>query len=288
VTASFFLGLFPLRVISPLAGFVGRIFYYILRKERQGALDNLAMAFPEKSPEERRDIAKKVFSNLARNYAELLTVNKYNRNEIFSLVDSASFEKIANALKLGKGGIISASHFGNWEFVTIWITANGYPGTIIVRKVYFHKYEEYLSKLRKSKSGIKIVYRDDSPRKILEILRKNQLLGILADQDIDSVEGVFVNFFGKLAYTPVAPAKIAMASGAPLIPCFMIRKNNKFEFIIEEPIFVEKKGDRDEIVKHYTQKLSQLLESYIRKYPDQWVWMHRRWKTQPVFAGDSV
>jgi KDO2-lipid IV(A) lauroyltransferase len=142
--------------------------------------------------------------------------------------------------------------------------------------------------LRKSKSGIKIVYRDDSPRKILEILRKNQLLGILADQDIDSVEGVFVNFFGKLAYTPVAPAKIAMASGAPLIPCFMIRKNNKFEFIIEEPIFVEKKGDRDEIVKHYTQKLSQLLESYIRKYPDQWVWMHRRWKTQPVFAGDSV
>ena len=108
------------------------------------------------------------------------------------------------------------------------------------------------------------------------------MLGMLADQDIDSVEGIFVNFFGRPAYTPVGPVKISMASGAPIISCYMIRKKDgNYDFMVEDPIFVEKGDNRESSVRFYTEKWTLILESYIKKYPDQWVWMHRRWKTKP-------
>jgi KDO2-lipid IV(A) lauroyltransferase len=118
---------------------------------------------------------------------------------------------------------------------------------------------------------------------MLRILKDNQILGILADQDVDSIEGVFVDFFGKPTFTPSAPVKIAMVSGAPIVPAFMVWNGRTYDFFVDEPIYVEKTEgmDKTEALKYYTQRWTKILESYIMKYPDQWVWMHRRWKTQP-------
>jgi KDO2-lipid IV(A) lauroyltransferase len=125
-----------------------------------------------------------------------------------------------------------------------------------------------------------VIYRDESPRKMLKTLKKNWIVGIVADQDVDSVDGVFVNFFGHQAYTPSGPVALARASGAVLLPVFIIREGDGHTIAIDEPIELRDTDDKEADLIYNTQKWSNVVESYIRKYPDQWVWMHRRWKTK--------
>lgn len=278
--AVFLINLLPIRLVSKVAFYLGRIGYLILKKQRVTTLDNLRSCFKDKTDSEIERIARDVFSNIARNFAEFVSISKINKKNIGLWVRSHGLERIDETLKGGKGGIIMASHFGNWELLAAYLRIKGYRGPVIARKIYFHKFNDLLMKLR-SVHGLDIMYRDESPKTILKILKGNGLIGMLADQDIDNVEGVFVDFFGRPAYTPTAPVKFAMASGAPILPCFMIRKGNRYDFAVEDPIYVEKSSDREDTVKNFTQKWSSVLESYIRRYPEQWVWMHRRWKTKP-------
>lgn len=276
----FLIAVFPLRFGLSLAHFAGRIGFAIMKHYRRETLENLKSAFPEKDTKEIERIAKDVFSNLFKNAVEWVNVYKLNKKNIDQWVRTECFEKIDRALSKGKGAIMLASHFGNWELIHITFLLKGYPGTAIVRRIYFDKYDKLINKMRSSK-GVGVIYRDESPKRLLRILKGNGLIGILADQDMDSVDGVFVDFFGKPAYTPKAPVAFALASGAPLIPCFTIREGKTHRLIIEDPIEIVEKSDRDETIRFNTQKWSNVIESYIRRYPDHWVWMHRRWKTKP-------
>jgi KDO2-lipid IV(A) lauroyltransferase len=164
----------------------------------------------------------------------------------------------------------------------IFIKLKGYEGGVIARRLYFHKYDKFIVNLRR-RFDVPIIYRDESPKKILKVLKDGGVLGILADQDMDSVDGVFVDFFGRSAYTPTAPVKLGMVTGADLLPAFMIRKkDNTFKLMIEKPIEIPEEKGTDEDVKRYTQAWTDVLEKYIKKYPDQWVWLHPRWKTRPT------
>ena len=132
--------------------------------------------------------------------------------------------------------------------------------------------------------GVTTIYRDDPNvlRKSLEVLKSNSVLGIAADQDVASISGVFVNFFGRPAYTPTGPVVIAILSGAPIVPIVSIREKGRLRLIVKEPIYVEKSGNKKENIVKYTQQWSDILEEIIRQYPDHWAWVHRRWKTQPA------
>ncbi len=259
---------------------MGKLGYNVLEKARRKTLENLRAAFKDKSDEGIKRIAKGVFSNVARSITEYISISKITKINIDLWVRPHGLEKVDKALALGKGVIVLTAHLGNWEFVGAYLRAKGYEGAVIARRIYFYKYNDYLIRLR-SVHKLTTLYRDRSPKEALRLLRENKILGMLADQDIDSIDGIFVNFFGRQTYTPTAPVKIAMASGAPLIPCYMIRKNDKYDFIIEEPIYVEKAENKEEAIKFYTQKWTDILESYIRRHPEQWVWMHKRWKTKP-------
>ena len=124
-------------------------------------------------------------------------------------------------------------HFGNWDLQAMYFALTGRPINVIARRIYFNKYDDFINKARRSK-GVNIIYRDESPRKILRALKRDETVGVLADQDVDSVDGVFVNFFGHLAYTPKAPVALALATGAALIPCFTVRDGMGYRYIIEE------------------------------------------------------
>ena len=278
--ASFIIAILPIRVVLYLAGFAGKAAFAIMKKERRRTLENLRSAFPEKTDAEVEGIAKGVFSNLCKNGVEWISVHKLNKENIDLWVKWEGIDKVDRVLSKGKGGIVLSSHFGNWELLHICFLLKGYPGTSIVRRLYFDKYDEFLNSVRASK-GAGTVYRDESPKKLLRLLKQNKLIGMLADQDMDSVDGVFVNFFGKPAYTPKAPVAFSLASGAPLIPCLLIREGNRHRLVVEDPIEMEEKSTKDETVKFNTERWSRLMESYVRKYPEQWVWMHRRWKTKP-------
>ncbi|UCD55078.1 MAG: lysophospholipid acyltransferase family protein [Candidatus Omnitrophota bacterium] len=278
--AGFIVSILPVKVGLYLADFAGKAAFSVMKKERRRTLENLRNTFPEKTDAEIEAIAKGVFSNLCKNGVEWINIYKLNKKNIDLWVKGGDFGKIDRVFAKGKGGIMLASHFGNWELIHVCFLLKGYPGTVIARRIYFNKYDEFLNNVRAAK-GVDIMYRDESPKKLLRLLKQNKLIGILADQDVDSVDGIFVDFFGRPAYTPKAPVAFSLASGAPLIPCFMVRDGNRHRLVIDEPLYMVEKSTREETIQFNTQRWSRLVESYIRKSPEQWVWMHRRWKTKP-------
>ncbi|MDD5422442.1 MAG: lysophospholipid acyltransferase family protein [Candidatus Omnitrophica bacterium] len=281
-TVAFLVFIIPLKAGRVLADILGSICFRILGKYRRVAVDNLTSVFgAEKSPTEIRKIAESVFRNVVRGGVELVNFPKINRSNIDRFVRIRGIEIVDGAFRKGKGAIILTAHFGNWELVGATFRVKGYPGVVIVKRIYFSKYDAFLNRLRKV-HDVNVIYRDQSPKSMLRILRNNQILGILADQDVDSVGGVFVNFFGRNAYTPIGPAALAKASGADLIPVFMIRDGTRYTMQIEKPIELTDTGDKEKDMVTNTQKWTDVLETYIRKYPYQWVWMHRRWKTIKV------
>lgn len=287
VIGGFLIAVLPKKLSLYLADRVGKIVFRILKKERLKMIDNLKSSFPEKTDAEIESIAKEVFSNLCRHAVELLNLYKLNRTNLDKWVKPEGLEKVDKVLSKGKGIVVLSSHFGNWELQAIFLALMGYRPVVIARKVYFDKYEAFISKARRSK-GVEVVYRDESPKKILKALKKNRLLGILADQDVDSIDGVFVEFFGRQAYTPKAPVSFALASGAALVPGFTVKEGSHYRYIFEDPIEFEKMPTKEETIKVNTQKWTRVLESYIRKHPGHWVWMHKRWKTKSASGQDEL
>lgn len=270
----------PLAVGLYIGRIFGRIAYWVLIRYRKIAIGNLKIAFGrEKTRFEIERIARGVFENLSANAVELVNFPKINRTNIDKFVEIKNIDIINRALKDGKGAILLTGHFGNWELLALTIRLKGYHGAVIGRRIYFDKYDKYLNHLRQI-HDVNIIYRDESPKKILRVLRDNGIIGMLADQDVDSVNGVFVNFFGRPTYTPIGPAALAKASGSSLIPAFIIRENGRHTLVIEKPIGLMETGDDETDLIENTQRWSNVAESYIRRYPEQWVWIHRRWKTK--------
>jgi Kdo2-lipid IVA lauroyltransferase/acyltransferase len=284
--AIFFIGLLPSKIGLFISGRIGVVAYLILQKYRKITLDNLHLALgEEKTKEELRRIARSVFENLGKNAFELVRSPRINSKNIDRLVEIENPEIAREAFAKGNGIIIITAHIGNWELMASTLRLKGYPGVTVGRRIYFDKYDKYLNRLRKIQD-VDVIYRDESPRRILKVLKENRIVGIVADQDVDSVEGVFVSFFGKDAYTPAGPAALAKVSGASLIPTFIVRVDGRHKLVFEEPIELVDTGDRQEDLIANTQKWSDVVESYIRQYPEQWVWMHRRWKTRKTKDGE--
>jgi KDO2-lipid IV(A) lauroyltransferase len=253
----------------------------ILAKYRNFALGNLRLAFKEKSERELKHLCSLVFENLGKNLVELLSFPKITEKNVDRLISVSGLQKIDILLKKGKGGVVVSGHLGNWEFLPLYFGLKGYPANVVARRMRFSKYTDWVNDLR-SKKNIKVILRQNSFKELLSILTSNQLLGILPDQDVDSVEGVFVDFFGQKAYTPVGPVSLALASGAALITCYIYRDNNHHQIVIDDPIELTISGDKQRDLVVNTEKWQKRIESYIRLYPEQWVWMHKRWKTQNV------
>lgn len=271
----------PRRVGYMLATGIGKSTYWILSKERAKAVRHLKIAFgEEKSKDEFHRIGQNAFVNLAKSAIDVLLFPKLNRKRIERLVHLEGGRwKLDEALARGKGVIMLTGHIGNWELLASYFRFLGYPGQLVGRRIYYELFDRLLVSLRKS-ALVSTVYRDESPRKILAELRQNHVVGMSADQDIDSLEGIFVSFFGWETWTPTGPAKIALASGAAIVPAFMIHERDHYRLFIEDPILPVEGDSKEEAVRLITQAWSQIVERYIRQYPDQWVWMHNRWKTK--------
>ncbi|MDX9701766.1 MAG: lysophospholipid acyltransferase family protein [Candidatus Auribacterota bacterium] len=258
--------------------------FYLFARERRKTINNLNKAFSsEKKPEEIFAIARGTFVNLGRNFAELLRWDSLTDDELKKRITCSNIEYAWDILKQNKGAVVLTCHSGNFELIPPYFAARGHCGAIIARAFHDSRINDLLVELRKSK-GCKVIDRDDSPRSIFASLRENRLLGILADQDIRKLDGVFVDFFGHSAYTPIAPVIIAQTAGCPLLPMIITRDplcKYRHHIKVYPPIeLVGSKKDRNALVVN-TQKWSKLVEDHIRAYPDQWVWMHNRWKTTP-------
>ena len=157
---------------------------------------------------------------------------------------------------------------------------------VVARRLSYSPYNRLLEGLR-SRLGVRIIYQDESPREAMEHLKSGGILGILPDQDIKGLSGIFVDFFGRPAWTPVGPAWLSMRTGAPLVPFFWVWDRGKYRGIVHEPLPIPNSGNRQLDIERLTSAWSRILEEEIRRRPDQWAWFHRRWRRRPSRTDES-
>jgi KDO2-lipid IV(A) lauroyltransferase len=270
-----------------LARLGARLAFAVVLRQRNKTLEHLRLAFgKEKSEAEIAKLAEKVFENLTQTGAEVLQFTKLNAAKLDKIVDAGdAFQVYDRILAQGKGLISVTAHLGNWELLAGVFGMKGYKGGVLARRIYYEPYNAWIVGLRQALK-VPTIYRDESSREILKLLAKNEIVGLLPDQDIDSLKGIFVPFFGRPAYTPVAPARLSIASGAPIVPNFLVRvPGDRYKLVMGDVIRPEANASRDEAVKKITEAWMYQFEKVIREYPEQWAWMHHRWKTTPETKG---
>jgi KDO2-lipid IV(A) lauroyltransferase len=254
----------------------------MLKKERIKTINNLTIAYGEtKSPEEIREMAKEVFTNLGRGAAELaIKLNVNDPDEYFSNVEVIGKEHAEKAYERGKGIINIVPHLGCWEALSKAYTMLGYSAGAVVKNLKNEKLNNWVISHREF-NGFKVLPRGSTYKTILQFLKQNNSLGMLIDQDT-AVKSVFVDFYGKPAYTPIGAAMLALDSDATVFTTSYIRtEGHHYRFVFGEAMEVIRTGNRQEELQLNTERFHAAVEKQIMEYPTQWVWMHERWKTTP-------
>jgi KDO2-lipid IV(A) lauroyltransferase len=274
--------LIPRRCLYSFAKTISKIGYRIARKQRRIALESLSIAFSqEKSPQEIEQIAKDCFTFLAKAGMEIMFL--MNRPALLKRqVEFVGKDNLDDALSKGKGVILVSAHFGNFPLMLAKLSLEGYKTAAIMRFMRDEHAEKFFIAKRNS-VGIKTIY--SQPRKkcvdnSLRCLRNNELLFIPLDQNFGT-GGVFVNFFGRKAATATGPVVLARRTAATILPCFILRqRDDRHKIIFEPPLNLEEGSSDEETIIINVQRLTDMIESYIRRYPQEWGWIHRRWKSQ--------
>ncbi|MEW6684922.1 MAG: lysophospholipid acyltransferase family protein [Candidatus Edwardsbacteria bacterium] len=274
--------LLPLPYALTLGSLLGQFVFSLIGFRRKVTLANLKRVFPEASEKEWLRIGARTYQNFARGMVEYLRFPKFKRTDIERLVEIEGLENFAKGFKRGKGIIAVTGHFGSWEILAAAVALKGYPVNVIYKEQHNRKVDELMNKYRR-KMGIKVIALGVSLRQVLKALHQNEIVAFLSDQDAHE-SGVFVNFFGNLTSTPPGPILFALKTKAVLIPVFIVREE-KFRHRIKilKPVEVQPSKDEKQDLIYYTTEYTGLLETEIRKNPDQYLWLHRRFKTKPPF-----
>ncbi len=247
---------------------------------------NLAIAFPEKTDDERREILRGTFENLGRVLGDLSQMDKYDRKKFSELIDfeldDESRDLYAKNKESRRGVLITTGHMGNWEMLVLGFAALYEPISYLARPLDNQKIDDHLNRIR-TKYGNTPINKRHSARQAIRILSEGGILGILSDVNAQEKEGVFVPFFGELACTPSGAAVMALRSGAYIYPTFCIwdEAADRYRFVHGELVEPVETGDRKRDIVETTARYTAEIEKVIRAYPDQWMWIHRRWKTRP-------
>ncbi|MBI3765706.1 MAG: lysophospholipid acyltransferase family protein [Ignavibacteriales bacterium] len=268
----------PLKSAQRLGSFIGWLAYILLSSRRHIALDNLQHAFPEKSEAERRAIALGSFRNYGITLMELLWLPNLDDTQLRKLITPANLEVIEQGYSRGKGMVMLSGHFGNWELIAFGMAyLSGHPFTIIVQTQSNRLVDEVINRHR-CLLGNTVIPMGMSVREIIKTLQNCGIVAIAPDQS-GPMEGVFIEFFGRRVATHQGPAAFALRSGAPMQIGFIIRRSDgTYEVILEDIRTADLHGNTEANILELTRRHTAILERYIRRYPDHWLWMHRRWK----------
>ncbi|MBA3016429.1 MAG: lysophospholipid acyltransferase family protein [Proteobacteria bacterium] len=260
---------------------IGRLIFTLGKEGRTLTIRHLTIAFAnEKSPREIRTLAGRVYRHFATALADTIRLPVNLRQGINTLITAQGIHHLDQALASGKGVLIITGHFGNWELLGAWLAQNGYPLRVVGTTLENEGLNKIVVNMRNA-SGYTNIARGAGTREIIRSLHQGCAIGLLIDQDT-SVPGVFVQFFGKPAHTPTGPAILARKLGIPIIPIFMHLKDDlTYHIECEPPLKLISTDDAKHDLLVNTQLCSDTYEQVIRRFPEQWVWMHKRWKTRP-------
>ncbi|MDW8107678.1 MAG: lysophospholipid acyltransferase family protein [Armatimonadota bacterium] len=266
----------PLRWAQQIGASLGLLAYALAVRYRRVAVQNLMRAFPDWTPAQVRTVARRVFRNFGVGLAEFFKAPTMTRSQIEQILSVIGLENLDAAFREGKGVLLITGHFGNWELMARYLCLLGYPIAVIARDADDKDTTELITTLRE-RSGYKVFPRGNAARLVLRALRANEAVGILPDQNAGDV---FVEFFGQKAGSVAGPAVFHLRTGAPIVPLFCVRLPNDHHRVeILPPMHFEPTGDTQADYQRIMQSLHDVLENYVRRYPDQWLWLHDRWKS---------
>jgi len=268
-----------------LASLLSRITFDFLRLRRNYVVQTLAERL-EMDETTATNLARKVYFNFVLNACEMAGLKFMSAEQLKQKIECRDLANLERALSRKKGAIIISGHFGLWELVPPWLVQNGFPVTVVVRRQNNPEVDRWMEEMRQ-RLGPLTTDSGYGMREILKSLRKGHILALMVDQD-NGKQGIFVNFLNKWASAPTGPAAISLRTGAPIVPLALFPNyHGRHQLKIWEPIFPENFTDSSEGRQKLTAAYSSFVEEMVRNMPEQWFWLHRRWKTQPTDAPEN-
>ena len=276
------MGILPRPFSRAFAIAIAQLVYLLHFRLRQVGMRNLSMVFPEKAEAERTRILRGVFTSLGRQLAELCQFPRYRLENIDQVVVYDGLENYERAYARGKGVLFLTGHFGGWELSAFAHSIHGHWVNVVMRPMD-NPYLDRLLQRYRTLHGNKVVPKDDFVRGLLAAMKAGETVGILMDTNMTPPQGVFVDFFGIPACTASGLARIAMRTDAAVVPGFTIWDESlgKYRLRFDPAVELVRTGNLESDIVANTQKFTKVIEEYVRKYPEQWLWVHRRWKTRP-------
>ena len=280
------LGILPRSVARAIGAGIGWFAYRVLGRLRGIGMRNLEIAFPEKTVEEREAILRKVYRNLGWQIAEFCLMSGYTKEYADKFVRYEGLENYVVARRKGRGVLVLTGHLGAWELSSFYHSLAGMPMGMVIRRLDNRLVDEFVNRIR-CLHGNRILHKDDFARGLLAAMHRGETVGILMDTNMTPPQGLFVPFFGVEACTAAGMARIAMKTGAAVVPGFLLWEESEGKYVLRfgEELELVKTGDVGADVVANTALFAAVTEAYVRAYPEQWLWLHRRWKTRPEGEG---
>jgi Kdo2-lipid IVA lauroyltransferase/acyltransferase len=277
------LGWLPRGVARLLAGGLAGSIYRFHGRLRRVGHRNLEMALPALSADERDHILRGVFRHLGWQLVEFCRMTRYTPENTRNWIRTEGLEHYLAAKARGKGVLVVTGHLGAWELSSFYHSLMGYPMSMIARPLDNRRLDEFVNGIR-CLYGNRVVPKDNFARGLLRAMRANRTVGILMDTNMTPPQGVFVDFFGQQACTASGVARVALKTGAAVLPGFMLWEPAEEKYVLHfgPELAFERTGDAERDTLSATQQCVRVTEEWIRRYPDQWLWIHRRWKTRPA------
>jgi len=262
---------------------LGWCFGSVLRIRRAEALAALRRTFPEKSERERRAVLRRMDRHLGMNVVETFRLARVSDAYLRDFIDWEGEAQAHDILGAGKGMLVLSAHIGHWDLLCSVAPRFNYPTTVITKQIKNEALNRYWMTTRE-RFGLKFVPAHNSYRRCLSALKKNEIVAFVLDQNMTREEGIFVDFLGKPACTTPGLAYLSAQSGAAVLPVFMLRRPGGHHLIKILPPILPPPDRKPETIREYTQRYTRIIADMVRQYPDQWIWIHRRWKTVPLAA----
>lgn len=270
----------PMRSVRALGHRIGRMAFYFDNSRRRIALTNLANAFPSRAPVEIEEIARAMFAHFAALLLELLKFATLTEAEMHALVDIEGSDRVNQAYQQGRGVLLITGHFGYWEIQGMTLPLHTKASSVLARPLDNPYLHDMLEKIR-CRTGNNVIYRQGAVRKILRELAGNRAVAMLIDQHLQTPDAIYVDFFRRPAATTNAVGALAARTGAAVIPAFGFPiSNGRYRLVFDHPIEPPRDGS-PEAIRDFTQRCTDVLEMYVRRNPELWLWMHRRWRERP-------
>ena len=277
------LGALPRGLARALGSGIAGLAYTTLSRLQTVGRRNLLLAFPERTEEERDAILRGEYRNLGYLLAEFCLMKRYTRESTSRFIRYDGLEHLLAAKQQGRGALILTGHLGAWELSSFFHSLMGHPMGMVIRRLDNPLVDNMVNRIR-CLHGNRVIHKDDFARGLLDAMRSGETVGILMDTNMTPPQGVFVPFFGLLACTAGGLARIARKTGAAVLPGFLLWEAAEGRYVLHfgEELRLQHTDDTEADTLANTALFNEVLERYVRRYPDQWLWLHRRWKTRPA------